>query len=957
MKKKLRKLYYFTLIVILGFGGCVKQPDIQITTPPNIEGDTLTQKAENLAEKTLYSNSNYYLEKAINLFSETGHWEEVIRNHIKIGENFQKMDKYDIAIKHLDSAMKLAMSYSSLKQLDIAANYQKMAHGFLTKGDFDGALESYKKALEIRLRIQGTQHPQVAKLYNGISQVYWNMGDSVKGKEYYNKSLFIKIRFMVGLRFFDMVKNYKMMDKGEFEKTNFNQAKNFFSKALALNKDGHHPLVADIYENIGIIFTYEGDYERALDFFGKSIRSRLEILGEDNLPLANNYHNIGICLALKGDREEAVDYLQRALRIKKKVLGQKHPGLADTYYQLGKVMLAKEKLEEALKYFQAGIGATVPGITGNDIYQNPSIEGRFAHETLLKLLAAKAEALSILFAYQPDKNHFLDFSLNTYLLSVQLIEKIRVHYKSEDYKLYFGEKCQTIFDQAIQTAMNLYTITGQDKYKITALEVSEKSKAAVLTEALYESRAREFSGIPPDLLEKERKLKEQLVVYETDLEREYQASLKKDTSEYQELEKKYYGTSDEYQKLIEYFDQNYNKYYQLKYKYPPISLEEIQSRLSPDTVIVEYFVGEKNIFIFVIMADQFEAIDVPKEQAFEANIETFYNAIKKIEEKTFVELSQTLYQKIMAPVTEFIPPSGKLIIIPHGKLYFIPFETFISSPHSGNAGNFSQMDYLVKRYEFSYHYSARLWLYSLEAPLVDSEQRFIGFAPIFSDQSKEGYVIDTSTLRSGKDDDDTEARSLVIHQDIFSELPATEQELRNIIEMFKGNSGNATGFFHRQATEDAFKSIDMEQYSIVHIATHSLKNMNNPAMSGLVFARPNDDGLQNDGILFSSEAYNLNLNARLIVLSSCESGIGKLIDGEGMMAMHRGFFYSGAQNIIFSLWKIEDKATSALMVEFYRNVLNKSRFPSALRQAKLRMIQDPFTAFPKYWSGFILLGK
>jgi CHAT domain-containing protein/Tfp pilus assembly protein PilF len=939
---------------MLLFGGCVKKPEIQTTTPPNVEGDKLTQKADNLAGKTLYSNSNYYLKKAINTFRESGHWEEVIRNHIKIGDNYQKIDRYSIAGKHLDAALDIAKSYASLKQLDIALNYQKIAHSYLTKGDFDGALESYQKALDIRLEIQGSQHPQVAKIYNSMSQVYWNQGDTLTAKEYYNKSLFIKIRFMVDLRFYTMVKNYKIMDAGESGKQSFKKAKDFFTRALALNKDGHHPLVADVYENIGIISTYEGDYERALEFFGKAIRSRLETFGEDSLHLARNYHNIGICLAFKGDIDEAEDYLQRAMNIKQKALSPLHPELADTYYQLGKVKLTKELLDEALKYFQLGIKATVPGVPGDNIYKNPSIEGRFSSETLLKLLTAKAEALSIKFAFHPTENHVLEFSLSTYLLAVQLVEKTRIHYKSEDYKLYFGEKCQTIFDQAIQTAMNLYTITGQPKYKITALEISEKSKAAVLTEALYESRAREFSGIPQDLLNKEQQLKEQLVAYETQLEGEYQSTLKKDSPKYRELEKKYFSVSDEYQRLIEHFEQNYNKYFQLKYRFPAISLQEIQSNIPLDTTIVEYFVGEKNIYIFIIGRKEFEAIDVPKESTFEASVEKFHNSIKKIEEKTFVDLSQQLFQKLMAPVTEFIPRKGKLVVIPHGCLYFIPFETFIASPQKSN-GNFSELDYLVKRYDFSYHYSARLWLYSKETPLIDKKQRFIGFAPIFSDQPQEGYIIDTSTRRSASVGDEG-ARSFIIHKDMFSELPATERELRNIIEMFKGSSGHAMGFFHKQATEDAFKSLNMEQYSYVHIATHSLKNMNNPSMSGLIFARPKEDGLENDGILFSSEAYNLNLNARLIVLSSCESGIGKLINGEGMMAMHRGFFYSGAQNIIFSLWKIEDKATSTLMVEFYKNILKKARFPSALRRAKLRMIQNPYTAFPKYWSGFILLG-
>jgi CHAT domain-containing protein len=141
------------------------------------------------------------------------------------------------------------------------------------------------------------------------------------------------------------------------------------------------------------------------------------------------------------------------------------------------------------------------------------------------------------------------------------------------------------------------------------------------------------------------------------------------------------------------------------------------------------------------------------------------------------------------------------------------------------------------------------------------------------------------------------------------------------------------------------------------VATHSIKKENNPKLSGLIFAQSQNPSEREDGILYSGETYNLNLNAELIVLSSCESGIGKLVKGEGMLALNRGFLYSGVQNTIFSLWKVEDKSTSRLMIELYRNILEGKSFSTALRRAKLQLIQDPFTAFPRYWSGFILVGE
>lgn len=116
-------------------------------------------------------------------------------------------------------------------------------------------------------------------------------------------------------------------------------------------------------------------------------------------------------------------------------------------------------------------------------------------------------------------------------------------------------------------------------------------------------------------------------------------------------------------------------------------------------------------------------------------------------------------------------------------------------------------------------------------------------------------------------------------------------------------------------------------------------------------------GSTEDGVLYADETYNLDLNADLVVLSSCESGLGKLAEGEGFLALTRGFLYSGARNILFSLWKINDRETCDLMVDFYKYYLNGDDFSKALRKAKLNMLKNPKTAKPGLWGGFILVGK
>ncbi|MFO7525293.1 MAG: CHAT domain-containing protein [Ignavibacteriaceae bacterium] len=206
--------------------------------------------------------------------------------------------------------------------------------------------------------------------------------------------------------------------------------------------------------------------------------------------------------------------------------------------------------------------------------------------------------------------------------------------------------------------------------------------------------------------------------------------------------------------------------------------------------------------------------------------------------------------------------------------------------------------------------------------------------------------------------EDDMMRSATFDGKKFNELEHSEWEIKSILSLFnrKNIEKNSYAYFYSDATEEKFKA-SIKNYSIVHIATHSFINESQPQISGIVFAQPDtNQNSAEDGILYAGEIYNLDLNADLVVLSSCESGLGKLIKGEGMMALTRGFLYSGANNVLFSLWKVPDKPTSELMVEFYKNILSGNSYGNSLREAKLTLIKNSSTSRPRSWASFILVG-
>ena len=189
-------------------------------------------------------------------------------------------------------------------------------------------------------------------------------------------------------------------------------------------------------------------------------------------------------------------------------------------------------------------------------------------------------------------------------------------------------------------------------------------------------------------------------------------------------------------------------------------------------------------------------------------------------------------------------------------------------------------------------------------------------------------------------------------------LPATETETEDILKLYDEKNLKAKVLLHNNANEKFLKSGELEQYKVLHFATHGFVNSERPELSGLLLAQDSTGG--EDGVLYSGEIYNLKLNADLVVLSACETGLGKIQKGEGIIGLTRALLYAGAKNIIVSLWQVADESTSDLMVDFYKNSLiskEQLSYSEALRNAKLKMISEGEYAHPLFWSPFILIGN
>jgi CHAT domain-containing protein len=315
---------------------------------------------------------------------------------------------------------------------------------------------------------------------------------------------------------------------------------------------------------------------------------------------------------------------------------------------------------------------------------------------------------------------------------------------------------------------------------------------------------------------------------------------------------------------------------------------------------------------------------------------------------------------LIQPAGGLLAGKRELIIVADDALHRLPFEVLLGSP-STKAATVASSDprrwpYLVGQFAISYAPSASVWA-SLRnhRENADAPQKaYVAFAD--PDYDRGGQEQKDSVIASLTRGDGGERLKL-------ARLPHSQREVEHIARLFSKDEADL--YLHASANEENVKAKDrLSRYRIVHFSAHGLINEHRPRFSGILLSTPatGKDGktaAEEDGLLSAYEVFNLKLNAELVVLSACETGLGKEVKGEGMMGLMRAFIYAGAPSVVVSLWKVDDEGAADLMIGFYRHWQGSGRGklskPEALRRAQLDAIKQG--SLPYYWAPFILVGK
>ena len=841
--------------------------------------------------------------------------------------------------------------------------YNNQGVNLLQLGGFSEAVKCFERSINIKQKYFEENDPVFLSSYNNLGILYKKISGYENELNAYSKAEKI---YEKNIDKYDNYRYGKLLNNKANLLNNLarlEEAMVYYKKAFNIVKEDSDPnLYSLLYVNIGSLYLKNNEYEKALDYFEKCIAYREK---NELKPFPINFNNIGRCYSLLGNNLEALKSFNKALMLYSNDYGKDYYKLGLVYKNLGDHFLRNKQYLKSQISLEASIDILIknfdknhPGTSGSymllgDLYKEKgnfqtalnyyNIPLEFYNEDLLlpipnkliylEIFAKKADALYQNAVLTGSKDELLK-AFKSYKKAFLLINEIKAGYLSDNSRLRFLDKENEILSNAIDVVYQLYELSGNMEYLPEAFYISEMNKASVLNNSLNEAEALINGNIPDSLITAENKLKKQINYLENDLLKDNEDIIHGDISSNDKLIKLY----KERERLIKQFEKNYPEYYDLKYKPITISIGQLQENLGNNKVMIEYNLTDNYLYSFLITKSKFELVRQEIDSDFFNTLFyihsfVYYNPEIKFQSdhfRKFAEESHLIYNILIKPFEKDIVDK-KITIIPDAELNYIPFEVLLTE-YSGNENyrNYASLPYLIHKNAISYNYSVTT-LNIIDKSVEYKDNKIAAFAPHYN----EGIYIN----------DELATRNKLIN------LKGTLTEVKHLSRIFKCKS-----FTGQDATEENFKSA-FNNFSIIHLAMHAELDDKNPMFSNLYFT--DSENSKEDGKLNTYELFNMRANPKLVVLSACNTGYGKLKKGEGVMSIARGFVYAGCPSLVITLWSLNDESGSILMNDFYTNLSFGQSKDIALQKAKLDYLKSakPLKLHPYYWAGYVNVGN
>lgn len=749
---------------------------------------------------------------------------------------------------------------------------------------------------------------------------------------------------------------------------------------------------ATVLENIGMVYLGLDDAPRALQYFQDALVIR-ERVGEPK-GLGIVLHHLGAAQSLLGERQESLDSLDRALDFSRAAKDKQFE--AYSLVEIGMIYVALADPAKALTFYEQALeiqkeDARGRAITLDKIAQaygliNQPAKAIEKYDEALRLWIIvgdrQGEALSFygLARVARDQNR-LDEARDRIRQAIEKVESLRSKMTSHQLRMTYFAARQQYYELDIDIHMRLHALAHSKAEMETALTISERARARSLLDLLTEARVRINVGSSPQLAVRRTQLEQEITSLDQKLLGLRGQKRSDDAAAVEERLTRLIREHDDLDARIRAADPSYVELSQPQ----PLEARQIQALLDDNTLLLEYALGEKRSYLWVVSRTEVVAYALPARAEIEQAADAFRESITAFEPRRedeknleyiakikyatahFQQRALALTSMVLAPISTNIS-NKRLVIVADGALQYVPFAA-LPAPAANRYSrrpNASDFKPLLLKNEVVYQPSASALALLREQPHQSPPKAVAVVAdPVFdlndqrvrstSKQPTAASILSTQTtelgraLRDAGDSGDSDFK--------LERLAYSAREADAIV----GAAAPATWMkaVDFKASRATAMSPELKQYKIVHFATHGILNGKHPELSGIVLSLVDEQGRPENGFLNLGDIYNLDLPVDLVVLSACRTGIGKPVRGEGLIGLTRGFMHAGATRVIASLWKVDDEATSELMKSFYQNLLvKKMPAAAALRAAQLEMMtaREQWRA-PYYWAGFVLQGE
>lgn len=866
--------------------------------------------------------------------------ENLTHCYLLLGRCYHDLNRYEEAEAIL--SMGLEVSENKKIQLYFLRSFLLEERAFVHSeiGMFDKAIHDGQqniKSFESRPSKSRRDSIRLADTHRIIGGIYWDYGNYSQALDHE------KLAIALG----EQIRN---MPPAVMAKMILNHANTYFSlskyeTALKLAKEAEGFLQAPKTE---LGYKHRMKCLHDIAFYGTSdetLSEALEIANRRNYNPTAIYQLLSINESDQGNYQKAIEYHRNTLI---SAQGEYTDGisgnrkLAQIHEDLGFTFSYFHRYDSAAIHWHQAINYLSIGFNSNNLSDNPGPNGKFRHDCIIRYLENKA--YNIYRAATESENPSIEelmVAYDTYSTAAGIIEKFRQESAPPISSIELSRRSRWIYDGIISVGYDLFRITDDPIWIQNAFIASERGKNAQLLAAHQKVRNQNFADLPEKLQLTGKKLREELAYYEGLLLASQSSD--QDRILHPQWEQKVFDLKQQLSKWEQYSTEIHPEYQNDSYS-PLVTYQQVQREvLQEGEVLIEFYDGWDYFWTFLVTKKDLKLFRTSYEQEPQDQIAKLTRCLNDfyfihdsvgISYQQFTQNAYQIFKTLLAPVLDELHGADRLIIVPDAYLYQVPFEALLTDTVATDHIDYSALPYLMDSFQIQYAMSAGLLLQATRPSSLSTRSGCIAFAPnyIGSPISSRG---DLHTLRS-------------------SDIPleGAHKEVVSIADLgFPG-----AYYFGQEASKENFKAT-VDQYNLIHLALHGKADPENPDNSSLIFTKIQGDSSQ-DHVLRAIELQHLPLEADLVVLSACESGVGEFAPGEGAMSIARSFIAAGASSVVSTLWRIDDRTSSNLMELFYRGLADGLPISEALHTAKQKFRQkaDSRTAHPYYWAGYISNG-